>query len=498
MRTILSPPVATVGHFTAPIPLVSRLWQSAIMDLTHWLRRAVAATEDWERGYGPYTRHPALEVGDERFGAAFEELTARLRDNYPYFHPRYAGQMLKPPHPAAVAAYVTTMLINPNNHALDGGPATSRMENEVMSSLADMFGLPAHLGHLTSSGTIANLEALFVARESHPGRGVAYSADAHYTHGRMCHVLGVEGHAVPVDGHGRMDLAALADLLRTGRIGTVVLTAGTTGLGAVDPIDGALALKENYGVRLHVDAAYGGFFTLLADDPLLSGPAKRGSHPRLDLISGPASHPRLDLIDGAPWRAIAGCDSVVVDPHKHGLQPYGCGAVLFADPAVGRFYRHDSPYTYFTSDDLHLGEISLECSRAGAAAAALWLTLRVLPLRRDGLGAVLAATRRAALRFADLVEASPHLTLFQRPDLDIVGYFAPRDTDATSARMLADGMADPDDPVFLSTLRVEAEAFAARGHDVPGGRILRSVLMRPEQETYADDLLTRVESLAAR
>ena len=67
----------------------------------------------------------------------------------------------------------------------------------------------------------------------------------------------------------------------------------------------------------------------------------------------------------APFAAIARADSVVVDPHKHGLQPYGCGCVLFADPAVGRLYAHDSPYTYFTSGDLHLGEISLECSRAG-------------------------------------------------------------------------------------------------------------------------------------
>ena len=91
-----------------------------------------------------------------------------------------------------------------------------------------------------------------------------------------------------------------------------------------------------------MDAAYGGFFTLLA------GAA----------AAGPGCPPR-------PWRAIAECDSVVVDPHKHGLQPYGCGAVLFRDPGVARFYLHDSPYTYFTSDELHLGEISLECSRAG-------------------------------------------------------------------------------------------------------------------------------------
>ena len=46
---------------------------------------------------------------------------------------------------------------------------------------------------------------------------------------------------------------------------------------------------------------------------------------------------------------------MVIDPHKHGLQPYGCGAVIFRDPDVARHYLHDSPYTYFTSDELHLG-----------------------------------------------------------------------------------------------------------------------------------------------
>ena len=119
---------------------------------------------------------------------------ARLTDNYPFFHPAYAGQMLKPPHPAAVVGYLAAMLINPNNHALDGGPATAEMEKEVVSQLAAMFGFGSHLGHLTTSGTIANLEALYVARELHPGRGVAYSAEAHYTHGRMCGVLGMAGH----------------------------------------------------------------------------------------------------------------------------------------------------------------------------------------------------------------------------------------------------------------------------------------------------------------
>ncbi|GDY28457.1 pyridoxal phosphate-dependent decarboxylase family protein [Gandjariella thermophila] len=452
------------------------------MDLRRWLDAAVTANEAWSAGFDPVRPHPSLQIDDTRFTAAFEEFTARLADNYPFFHPRYAGQMLKPPHPAATVGYLAAMLVNPNNHALDGGPATAAMEREAVAQLAAMFGMETHLGHLTTSGTIANLEALFVARESHPGRGVAYGAEAHYTHERMCRVLGMDGHEVPVDDRGRMDLDALEDLLRTGQVGTVVLTAGTTGLGAVEPIDQALALRERYGVRLHVDAAYGGFFTLLAG------------------ADGPEGLP------AAPWRAIAACDSVVVDPHKHGLQPYGCGAVLFADPAVGRFYLHDSPYTYFTSGEMHLGEISLECSRAGAAAAALWLTFRLLPPTRDGLGRVLAATRRAALHWAELIDRSDELRLYQPPELDIVSYFptTAEETmsgiDTASARMLAEGMTAEKDPVFLSTLRVDAASLARRHPDITpdigAARILRSVLMKPECEDYVDHLHERLVELA--
>ncbi|MFK0152486.1 pyridoxal phosphate-dependent decarboxylase family protein [Streptomyces sp. NPDC090493] len=451
------------------------------MDLQHWLGRATEAIQEWAGAFGPFRSHPSLDVADDRFAPVFAEFTDRLKDNYPFFHPRYAGQMLKPPHPAAVVGHLTAMLINPNNHALDGGPATAAMEREAVAQLAAMFGYGTHLGHLTTSGTIANLEALFVARELHPGRGIAHSADAHYTHGRMCHVLDMTSHPVRTDDQGRTDLDALAEVLETGDVGTVVVTAGTTGLGAVDPVHEILALAGRHGVRVHVDAAYGGFFTLLAG------------------ADGPEGLPP------EPWRALAGADSIVVDPHKHGLQPYGCGAVLFRDPEVGRFYLHDSPYTYFTSGELHLGEISLECSRAGAAAAALWLTFRLLPPTPDGLGQVLAAGRRAALRWADLIEASDALELYQRPQLDIVTYFPATDPaaltaiDAASARILADGMAAPD-PVFLSTLKADRAAFAARHPkvtaDADGARILRSVLMKPESEDHVEDLHERVERLA--
>ena len=452
------------------------------MDLDRWLSAGVAAIGEWEAGFGAFEQHPSLQVSDERFAAAFGELTGRLRDNYPFFHPSYAGQMLKPPHPAAVAGYLTTMLINPNNHALDGGPATAQLEKEVIAQLAEMFAMPEHLGHLTTSGTIANLEALFVARELHPGLGIAYSAEAHYTHSRMCGVLGVRGTAVGVDAAGRMDLDELDALLAGGEIGTVVATAGTTGLGAIDPVHGVLAVARRHGARVHVDAAYGGFYALLAG------------------LDGPAG------LDPAPWRAIGACDSVVIDPHKHGLQPYGCGAVLFADPDVGRFYLHDSPYTYFTSGDLHLGEISLECSRAGAAAAALWLTFRLLPPTPDGLGQVLAACRRAALAWSQLLADSFRLDLYQSPELDIVCYFPLTtghrlsDIDEASTRLLADGMAAPERPLFVSTLRVGADDFTRRHPavkpDADGARVVRSVLMKPESEEYVPELHSRAEELA--
>ncbi|GAB2756518.1 hypothetical protein GCM10027072_63280 [Streptomyces bullii] len=141
--------------------------------------------------------------------------------------------------------------------------------------------------------------------------------------------------------------------------------------------------------------------------------------------------------------------------------------MLFRDPAVGRFYRHDSPYTYFTSSGLHLGEISLECSRAGASAAALRLTFQLLPPTPDGLDRVLTAGRRAALKWANLITASDALELYQQPELDIVSYFplvapvALTGIDAATARILADGMAS-ENPVLLSTLKAGRQDFTAR------------------------------------
>ena len=136
---------------------------------------------------------PELHFADDhaRMQAILNETALRLHENYPYHHPLYLGQMLKPPHPLARLAYSLAMYLNPNNHALDGGRASSIMEKEAVAQIAKMFGWQTHLGHLTSGGTFANLEALWVSRESHPGKAVVASAQSHYTHSpsRQCWVF---------------------------------------------------------------------------------------------------------------------------------------------------------------------------------------------------------------------------------------------------------------------------------------------------------------------
>ncbi|MBP6672278.1 MAG: aspartate aminotransferase family protein [Bacteroidetes bacterium] len=428
--------------------------------------------DQWES----FDTDPSTAVSAERSTSILSELEERLRDNYPFFHPRYAGQMLKPPHPIAVAAYLMAMQINPNNHALDGGPATAEMELDVVRQIAGMFGYSEYMGHLTSSGTTANLEALWVSRCIHPQKAIAFSRQAHYTHQRMCDVI--KSPSVVIDS---MDTENLESLFKTGTIGTLVVTLGTTGTGSVEPLHEILPLARKYGVRIHADCAYGGFFTLLAQR------------------STPTVSPE-------PFLALKDCDSIVIDPHKHGLQPYGCGCVLFKDPAVGTFYKHDSPYTYFTSTELHLGEISLECSRAGASAAALWATLKALPLRPDeGLGPILSKSRNAALIWSELISTGTTLNEYCRPDLDIVIYF-PRtkhfsatEVSTVTERIVQTAMTKNDSPLYLASYIVPSasikHAHPAFLVDAPITKVLRSVLMKPEHEHFVTTLYEEVSSM---
>jgi glutamate/tyrosine decarboxylase-like PLP-dependent enzyme len=403
------------------------------------------------------------------------ELAERLKCNYPFHSDVYAGQMLKPPHQLAWAAYALTSLINPNNHAIDGGPPTSVMEKEVIPQFSEMFGFEQPcLGHLTSSGTIANLEALWVARQIHPNKAIAFSEQAHYTHRRMCEVLGLRYYTIPVDHHGNWDMNFFAEI--TNEIGTVVVTMGTTGMGRVEPLHLVHSHCKKSNIRIHLDAAYGGYFKLIES-------------------SG--------KMDATPWKLTSEADSIVIDPHKHGLQPYGCGCVLFKDPKVGKYYKHDSPYTYFSSDELHLGEISLECSRAGAAAAALWATLKLFDIRKNGeMSRLMDSYVTGAKLFSEKINSNEYFSLVEKPELDIVVYYPQTvsnkisDISAKSTAIFKKGIEMDSDGIFVSLYKMSSSMITEHNKDIINDSdtvtVLRSVLMKPGHLPSVDMLVERL------
>ena len=435
------------------------------------LRDALAKLEEGSSALPKFS--PSFDT--EGAADVLAEVARRMQDNFPYYHPQYAGQMLKPPHPVARLAYALSLWINPNNHALDGGRASSAMEKECIVELGRIFDWEEPLGHLTGGGTMANLEALWVAGRLQPDKKVVASEQAHYTHSRISEVLKIPFAAVAVDSVGRMDITALQSLLDTGEVGTVVVTIGNTGLGAVDPLPEILALRDRYDFRIHADAAYGGYFGLAGE---------------------------LEASTKDAFARLYEVDSIVVDPHKHGLQPYGCGCVLFRDPSVGVLYKHDSPYTYFSSGDMHLGEITLECSRPGASAVALWATHRLLPPVpggefADGLDACLRAARQL---WRELHKSSTFTPLMQ-PELDIVVYAvnAPTSSKASQrARELFDSAADRELHLALIELPSELVHHYAPKivTDSESTTCLRSVLMKPEHEEWVERITALLEASA--
>ena len=421
------------------------------------------ALEKLDAGFATLPENPARPPSSERMADVLNAAADKLQNNFPYFHPLYAGQMLKPPHPVARIAYALAQWINPNNHALDGGRASSAMEKEAIVELARMFGWAEHLGHLTSGGTMANLEALWVAGQLAPGRTIVASEQAHYTHKRISGVLQLPFEAIPCDSRARMDVNALQKRLTQGDVGTVVATIGTTATGSVDPLKEIFELSRTHRVHVHADAAYGGYFAL-------------------------ASNLTEETLSA--FKCLGEADSIVIDPHKHGLQPYGCGCIVYRDPAVGRLYKHESPYTYFSSKELHLGEISLECSRAGASAVALWSTQKLLPLVRGGEFAKgLESCREAALDLhRRLLGDKRFITAFP-PELDIV-VFAPRAASVAEASALTRKIFDASARrnLHLAVAELPTDFFAAdmagMKRDRPALACLRSVLMKPEHREW--------------
>lgn len=130
----------------------------------------------WRRNFHPadappigaHERYePGFLDGLARTRRALHVLTAKLKGSVPFFHPRYLGHMVSDSLLPGLVAQLVTTLYNPNNVVEESAPVTVQLEREVVAQLSRMIGYgaePKFSGHLTSGGTVANIESLWLAR----------------------------------------------------------------------------------------------------------------------------------------------------------------------------------------------------------------------------------------------------------------------------------------------------------------------------------------------
>jgi tyrosine decarboxylase/aspartate 1-decarboxylase len=295
----------------------------------------------------------ALQVGFPEAGVVAEAVRQELAElcagDHSYDGGSIFNSICSAPLPLAAEVFRTYLHTNGGDNRLF--PSLPRAEERVIQMLADLLGLPAAQGCLTSGGTEANLLAMAVALEIHrerAGRGeppeIVAPETVHFSFDKIARLLGARLVRTGLDGHLRGDPEAIAR--RVGpRTAAVVVSAGASETGAVDDVEAAARIARRHGLRLHVDAATGGFLIPFAAE------SYRG--------------PRFDF--GLPEVA-----SITVDPHKYGQAPIPAGALLMAreeDFARLRFASH-----YAGTQDHH----TLLGTRPGAATLAVYATLRHL------------------------------------------------------------------------------------------------------------------------
>jgi L-2,4-diaminobutyrate decarboxylase len=297
---------------------------------------------------------------------------ARLNDPAAFAH-------MDPPTPWVTwAATLWNASLNQNLLHPATAPAAREIEAKVLAWLAPCFGMSG--GHMTPGSTLANLTALWAARECAGVREVVASASAHLSVGKAAHILGLGFRQLPVDRSGALLRDALpADLSRV----ALVLTAGTTSTGAIDPLD-----ATGRAAWTHVDAAW-------------AGPLRLTRHAA-----------RLDGIERA--------DSVAVSAHKWLFQPKESALVLFRDNAKA------SAAISFGGAYLAVPNVGVLGSH-GASAVPLLATL--LAWGRSGLAARIERCVELAGRFAQSVRDDARLELLAPPQTAIVAW-RPRDTTA--------------------------------------------------------------------
>ncbi|MFF0212879.1 pyridoxal phosphate-dependent decarboxylase family protein [Streptomyces althioticus] len=335
-------------------------------------------------------------------------------------HPGFFAHMDPPTPWHAWAAVMWAAATNQNLLHPDTAPAARALEDRVMRWMASAYGMEG--GHFVPGSTIANLTALWAARELTGATQVVASSVAHLSVAKAAHILGMDYLQVPVDDRQSLREDLLPDDLSRS---VLVLTAGTVATGAVD----ALTAGRSAAWR-HVDAAWAGALRFSSRAEVLEG---------------------MDL-----------ADSVGISLHKWFFQPKGSAMVLFARAAEAQ--RAIS----FNGEYLAVPNIGLLGSR-GASVLPLAVTLLAWGTR--GIAERIDACLITADSLADLVTAEPRLTLWRPPCTGVVNWRpTDRDTEAVRDRLGA---------AWVSTADIDGQRWfrsvAANPHADPR-RVVRCVL----------------------
>ncbi|MEV6834301.1 lysine decarboxylase DesA [Streptomyces sp. NPDC051133] len=380
-----------------------------------------------------------------------------LRDAVYFHHPRYLAHLNCPVVIPAVLGEAVLSAVNSSLDTWDQSAGGTLIERRIVDWTARRIGLgPAADGVFTSGGTQSNLQALLLAREEAKSEDLAalrvFASEAgHFSVQKSATLLGLGREAVvpvPVDHDKRLQTVALAhELERCRREGlvpmAVVATAGTTDFGSIDPLPEIAGLCAQYGVWMHVDAAYGcGLLTSLKHRDRLAG--------------------------------IERADSVTVDYHKSFFQPVSSSAVLVRDAAT---LRHATYHAEYLNPRRMVQERipnqvdkSLQTTRRFDALK-LWLTLRVMGA--DGIGQLFDEVCDLAAEGWRMLAADPRYDVVVEPTLSTLVF-----------RYIPAAVTDPAE-IDRANLYARKALFASgdavvAGTKVAGRHYLKFTLLNPE------------------
>ncbi|PAK24352.1 pyridoxal-dependent decarboxylase [Streptomyces sp. alain-838] len=383
-----------------------------------------------------------------------------LRDAIYFHHPRYLAHLNCPVVIPAVLGEAVLSAVNSSLDTWDQSAGGTLIERKLIDWTTARIGLgPAADGVFTSGGTQSNLQALLLAREEAKTENFAdlrvfASEVSHFSVKKSAKLLGLGPDAVvsiPVDQDKRMQTVALArELERCAEDGlvpmAVVATGGTTDFGSIDPLPEIAGLCEQYGVWMHVDAAYG-----------------------CGLLASLKYRDRIDGIERA--------DSVTVDYHKSFFQPVSSSAVLVRDAATLRHATYHAEYLNprrMVQDRIpNQVDKSLQTTRRFDALK-LWMTLRVMGA--DGIGELFDEVCDLAAEGWKLLAADPRFDVVVRPSLSTLVF-----------RYIPATVTDPAE-IDRANLYARKALFASgdavvAGTKVAGRHYLKFTLLNPETTT---------------